>query len=190
MLTFMVGFHLFMLQINFWGVGQALPEQAFFMSVDGTHCRINEPRKTPSAKWYSHKFKGPGLTYEIGVGLFESKIVWINGPFPAGESDLHVYQKMGGLKYNIPENKWVIADNGYQGEATISAPNPLDTDAVKLFKKRARARHETINSRVKNFAILEQRFRHAINKHHVVFEAVAVIIQYEMDNGYKLFDIL
>jgi len=35
-------------------------------SVDGTDCQIQEPLLF-NAKWYSHKFKGPGLRYEVGV---------------------------------------------------------------------------------------------------------------------------
>jgi hypothetical protein len=32
------------------------------VSVDGTHCRIFEPRTDPGSKSYSHKFNGPGVS--------------------------------------------------------------------------------------------------------------------------------
>jgi len=35
-------------------------------------------------KWYSHKFRGPGLHYEVGVCIQTAWIVWIHGPFPPG----------------------------------------------------------------------------------------------------------
>jgi DDE superfamily endonuclease len=115
-------------------------------------------------KWYSHKFSKPGVTYEIAVDLFESKIAWVHGPFPAGQNDLSVFRKEEvGLKWKIPAGKKVIADNGCQGaEASemLSTPNDVASRAVKQFKKRARARHETVNKKLKQYAILENRFRH------------------------------
>jgi hypothetical protein len=45
----------------------------FFMSVDGTHCPIEEPHPF-SKKWSSHKFGGkPGLNYEIGLKIDEQE---------------------------------------------------------------------------------------------------------------------
>ena len=76
------------------------------MTVDGTHCRISEPRQQPSSKWYSHKFNGPGLVYEIGLAIHSKQIAWINGPYPAGDSDLAVFRKPGGLKEILPEGKY------------------------------------------------------------------------------------
>ena len=36
------------------------------ISIDGTDCQIQEP--TPfSPKWFSHKFNGPGIRYEVGI---------------------------------------------------------------------------------------------------------------------------
>ena len=54
-----------------------------FVTVDGTDFRIMEP--IPLNKdWFSHKFKGPGLRYEIAVSIRKGHTVSINGPFPAG----------------------------------------------------------------------------------------------------------
>ncbi len=35
-------------------------------SVDGSDFRIHEKRLF-GLKWFSHKFKGPGLNYEVGI---------------------------------------------------------------------------------------------------------------------------
>ena len=75
------------------------------MTVDGTHCHIFELRQDPSSKWYSHKFNKRGLVYEIRLAVHKNQIVWINEPFPAGDSDLVVFQKPGGLKEQIPDGK-------------------------------------------------------------------------------------
>ena len=54
------------------------------MSIDGTNFRIYEPSPF-SPKWFSHKFHGPGLRYEVGIAIRTGWIVWINGPYPPGD---------------------------------------------------------------------------------------------------------
>ena len=119
-----------------------------------------------------------------------------NGPHPAGKSDLAMFRS--GLKDEIPAGKLALTDNGYRGEpGKCSYKNPFDTPAVRRFKNRALARHETCNSRLKAFKILEDRFRTMgptreggptrEDKHKAVFVACAIIIQYQMENGRPLF---
>lgn len=143
----------------------------------------------PTKQWYSHKFNGPGVAYEVAVHVRADKIVWISGTFKAGVSDLSIFRQENGLKEKIPIGKKLIADNGYIGEAQLSTPNAFDSVAVKLFKQRARARHENVNGRLKRFNILSQPFRHEVDKHGVVFTAVCVLTQYALDNGSPLFDV-
>jgi hypothetical protein len=50
-------------------------------SVDGTDFEIFEP-EPDDTKWFSHKFKGPGLRYEIVLSLEGCDILHANGPFP------------------------------------------------------------------------------------------------------------
>jgi hypothetical protein len=46
------------------------------VTVDGTDFRIYEP--TPfSPMWYSHKYKGPGLRYEVALSIRGGDIVCI-----------------------------------------------------------------------------------------------------------------
>lgn len=163
----------------------------FLITVDGVHCQINEPihpvySKNPA--YYSHKFNNPALTYELGVHIFENKLVWISERSPASTHDITVYRS--NLKGKIPAGKRVIADNAYRKESnTVSAPNSQDADELRKFKSRARARHETLNGRLKFFKCLSERFRHGVEKHQVCFEAVCVIVQYQMENGSPLFDV-
>lgn len=53
------------------------------MSIDGMDCMINE---TTSFKYmcFSHKLKGPGVRYEIGLENCNGRLIWTNGPFLAG----------------------------------------------------------------------------------------------------------
>ena len=63
------------------------PGQRCKITVDGTDFHIQEPAQF-DPKWYSHKFKGPGLCYEIGVCIKTRWIVWVNGPFSMAQSGI------------------------------------------------------------------------------------------------------
>ena len=53
------------------------------MTVDGTDCPIQEP--SPFDKmWYSHKFNGAGVHYEVAVAIGTGHIVHVQGPYPCG----------------------------------------------------------------------------------------------------------
>ena len=105
-------------------------------------------------------------------------------------SDLHIFCDAGGLKEKIPAGKKMIADKGYIGhDPELCTPNDQDYPLVKGFKRRVRARQECYNARIKEFRILSDRFRHDLSKHKMVFEAVCVIVQYDIDNERPLFEV-
>lgn len=164
-------------------------EMVFILSVDGTDCRIQEP--TPFSKtWFSQKFKGAAVKYEVALDVLTGRCVWINGPFRGSKSDITIFRE--GLKDLIPDGKLAVADKGYRGEPdTCSCPNHLDDEDVAEIKKRIRSRMETFFSRMKSFKVLEDAFRHkpVMEKHKMCFEAVAVLVQYGIDLGFPLFDI-
>ena len=104
------------------------------------------------------------------------------------EIDLVIFRE--GLIALIPDGKKVIGDNGYRGEVdVISTPNTHDPPELRKFKGRARARQESFNARIKNYKALDERFRHGIAKHEIVFEAICVICKYQLENGSPLFDV-
>jgi DDE superfamily endonuclease len=104
----------------------SLTTDIFLASVDGVHFRISEPRHPTLSKnpgFYSHKFNQAAVCYEIGVSLYQNRIVWAHRPFPAGKSDLGIFRDSG-LKETVPEGKRLAGDNGYKGEkAIVSTPN-------------------------------------------------------------------
>jgi hypothetical protein len=160
----------------------------FYFTVDGVHFSIYEPRDDPSSKWYSHKFNGPGLTYEIAICIRENCICWTNGSFPPSKHDITIYRE--GLKALVPAGKKGIGDSGYSGEpATISIIRSNEAPDVKKFKEAARARQENVNGRLKEFAILEKRWHFHRDKHPVVFRAVVVMTQYNMETTRPLFSV-
>ena len=62
--------------------------ESFIISADGIHCRVWEPRISPSTGWYSVKYNKAGLSYELGIAIYSNKLVWIAGPYPAGQNDI------------------------------------------------------------------------------------------------------
>jgi cytochrome oxidase assembly protein ShyY1 len=95
-----------------------------------------------------------------------------------------------GLLDKLAKGKFPIVDRGYIKEENndkLSWPNPHDDKLTNNYKIRARLRHETVNGRMAFFSILFHQFRHSIAKHKAAFEAIAVTVQYQMDNGHPLF---
>ena len=83
-----------------------------FVSVDGTDLAIQEPSRPVDPRWFSHKLKRAAVRYELAVGIGSGYIVWVNGPFPAGEySDLTIARL--GLVEFLNNNEYYIADGGY-----------------------------------------------------------------------------
>lgn len=169
---------------------------AFPIAVDGVHCRIYEPKhpKDPYDKSYSSKKFGKkaAFAYEVAVSLTDQTISWIRGPYEAGSYTDTVMFKEGGLKYwLLSNNKQAFADAIYTGEAVSTPCGKYDCKELNQYKRRGRAKTETLNSRFKSFGVLKQCFRHKIQrkkKHESVFMAVAVIVAYQLVNGSPLFE--
>ena len=160
----------------------------FLVTVDGTDCRICEP--IPFEKrWFSHKFKGPGLRYELSVAIATGDIVSYNGPFPCGEfPDITIFRL--GIRKELGPGETIIVDCGYKGDVRVVTPDdPYVDGVIKKAMSKARARHETINSRLKKWGALKDRYRHPLNKHHVIFRAIVVIEQIRIENGHPPFQV-
>jgi hypothetical protein len=166
--------------------------ELFIVTVDGTDFRVHE-KKHPTLpldrSQYSKKFNHGALKYEIAMSVFSPKCVWISGPHCGGKHDLTIFRE--GLKGKISPGKLVIADRGYvtskADEKLLSTPDVMDSTALYNFKSRARLQHETFNGRLKFFRCLSDTFRHDLEKHKMTFEAVCVIVQYQIDNGSEIY---
>ena len=112
------------------------------ITIDGTDCPIEEP-KPFNKKYFSHKFHGPGLKYEIGVGITTGWICWYNGPFPCGNSNLRI-ARVGLVRYLL-EGEMILADGGYNdGNKVFSTPSGVH-DVHARMRSLCPAIHETIN---------------------------------------------
>lgn len=155
------------------------------VTVDGTDFKIRQPKEY-NKKWYSHKFNGPGLRYEVGVCISTGHIVWIHGPFPCGTNpDITIFRKGMKQAVNRGEEK-VEADKGYRGEPLyISDALDFRNEVEKRAKQQARSRHEHINRYFKQFHCLKDTYRHHLDDHCKLFRSVAVITQISLQYNEK-----
>jgi hypothetical protein len=175
-------------------LGEFEHDTIYIVSVDGVHCRTYEARKNPTAKVYSHKNHGPAVAYELGVAIYEDRLVWMNGPFDASTHDITMFRNEhdpnNSLKANMPEGKRGIGDSAYRGEPKyMTAHREKHGKELRKFINRVRARHENFNARIKSFRILAERFRSDRAHHKIAFEAVCVLCQYDLENGHPLMEI-
>lgn len=157
------------------------------MTIDGTDFKIWEP--APFSKlWYSHKFRSAGLRYEVGICIQTGDIVWVNGPFKCGRwNDLCIFRN--DLKQLLLPNELVEADNGYRGDRKVRTAKMAKCYKEYRKKKEARARHETVNGRFKNWGVLNQVFRHSLNLHHSIFMAIATLTQLCFEHGQRPYQV-
>ena len=163
------------------------------VSVDGVNFEITKPYpydREWSRRWFSPKFKGPGVRYEIALCILTGDIVWVNGPFACGQwSDWKIFSE-GGLASNLDPNERVEADDGYEhGDPQLVKSRSGIFHGGPGIRNRVRARQETVNKRLKQFNVLSSVFRHGALKHGVVLETVAVLTQLSFRRGEGLFQI-
>jgi hypothetical protein len=164
------------------------------ITVDCLDCSCSEP--FPASKdMFSKKFNGPGLKYEVGICIKTGHIVWINGPFPAGNSEVTIFR--GYLEGQLAEWELVETDTGLRGVNKARIPDQGITSGERKQKSVARARHETVNGKLKVFNVLVAYFHHhaerdravMFEKHAICFGAVAVITQLKLANGEIPYDV-
>ena len=81
----------------------------------------------------------------------------------------------------VPRER-VEADGGYRGDIRISDQEDSANLRKTLMNSAARARHETVNRRFKQFECMKT-FLHDKNLHVQLFDAVATITQIGIENG-------
>jgi hypothetical protein len=145
-------------------------------------------------KFCSHKFKSCAAKYIIVLSVYHSKCLFIEGPFRGGMHDLDMFRTSGLMKKLKESGKICITDRGFRSRyghesKHFSYPDFMDSKELYNFKSRARQRQETFNRRLKHFEALSSTFKNGFVKHGIALRAVAVIVQYQMDNGSPLFSV-
>jgi hypothetical protein len=162
------------------------------MSIDGTDCPVMEPWPF-QPKWYSKKFNGPGVKYEVGVCIRTGSIVWINGPFFCSVNDSTIAKQ--GLIPLLTEDEGLEVDAGYMGHNKFKAPAVGLSSQQRKEKSIVRGRHENVNSRLKQFTVLNVPFRHITNeqdmmkKHGWCFTTISIVTQLKFEAGERLYNV-
>ncbi|KAL7564770.1 hypothetical protein ACA910_010177 [Epithemia clementina (nom. ined.)] len=134
---------------------------------------------------YSQKHSHGGVKYQVTLCAQRQQCVHIFGPVRGGMSDQEMLERSGILK-QLKTGKLANADRGYINQKFVKQvlwPNPHDSKEVNNLKSRIRLRHETFNGKMSFFGCLNQTWRHTTEQHGIAFCAVAVTIQYAMNNG-------
>ena len=138
----------------------------------------------------SHKIHHAAIKYKITLSVSTGQCIWINGPFCGGLHNITIFCDHG-LKEKLLPGEVVIADRGYQtsrqDKQFISVPNIYDTKETAKFKSQVRLQHEGFNGRLKKYALMEVVWKHRMEKHGWAFGAIAVMVQYHLENGLPLF---
>ena len=159
--------------------------------MDGTDFRIQQVLPF-STTWNSHKFKGPGVRYEVGIAIQTGWIVWTAGPYRAHVPDTEIFRSELKAQLLKTSGERVEADADYGGEhGLVDLPDDMigSSRTQKKAKSIVRSRHETCNKRFKQFNCLKQVLRHELFRHKYCFEAVVVLTQLMIQNGYPLFEV-
>lgn len=157
------------------------------ISIDGVDKKTWERKhetQPKDRKNYTQKFNHAGLKYQITLASQRKKCVNIYGPVRGGMSDKEMLA-CSGVMERLRKGKLACADQGYidHWQTQISWPNPQDSKATNNFKSRIRMRHETFNGKMAHYASMYNTWRHSDEQHGWAFRAIAMTIQYALDNG-------
>ena len=122
------------------------------LCIDGTDVPILEPGNRSSV-WWSHKFNGPGVRYEVGTCIQTGEIVWFRGPFPCNIKDRDIFDAF--LAERLLPGEGVEADGGYSGRAQIFLPGTAKNSIHRKQKSQVRGRHENMNGCLKIFGVMK-----------------------------------
>lgn len=153
-------------------------------TLDGTDMKANMKF---AKNFMSHKFKGRGLKYEIGICINTGDIVWVHGPSRCGENDITLAREA--FVSFLNDGEMAVADKGYRGER-----QKLKTPSIWCYRNAdekamahlAGLRHEHVNGRFKIHNVLVKPFRNELWKHSSCFRAVVVIEQLKIMHGSPL----
>ena len=71
----------------------------------------------------------------------------------------------------------LLADRGYNDCFEFFETPTGENTADQRMKRTVRARHESLNARLKKWAILSDRYRNSLEEHRLYFDAIVHITQ-------------
>ena len=105
---------------------------------------------------------------------------------------MDMFRDSGLMKKMKANGKVGITDRGFRSKFVdeskhFALPGFMDSKPLFNFKTRAWMRQESYNRRLKHFECLSTTFTHGFVKHGIALRAVAVMVQYQMDNGSPIY---
>ena len=91
---------------------------------------------------------------------------------------------MLGLVDMLEEGERVFSDKGYRKAKYFAYPNNRRPD--NLIIKKIQGRHENVNSRLREYGVMRNKFRQKLSFHNKCFNAVVNIVQLRICNGNPL----
>ena len=158
------------------------------LSIDGVDKKTWERKHETlpyDRKNCTHKHNHGGLKYQITLCAQRKQCVNIYGPVRGGMGDKDMLERSGVLDL-LRLGKLACCDRGYIAKKfmkKVSWPNPHDSKETSNFKSHIRLRHETFNGRMSYYAAMNETWEHSIEQHGWAFRAIAVTIQYSLNNG-------
>jgi hypothetical protein len=182
-------------------IGNVNPNNPFPFSTDGVHASTYKRRMNPSAKWYSHKKNGPGVGYAFTLFTEVDRCVHISGWHHPSTHDLTTFFRGGNgpianqdhtdLYFSLLAGTKAIADSAYAGEPSnkVMVARTGHTPELVDFIRRVKARQESYHLRLESFRAFKDVFHHKLDRHLLVVRAIAILVQYDMENDHPLMKI-
>ena len=153
-------------------------------SVDGIHFSSYERHPFWNGN-YSHKFNGPGYSYETCLCIQTGHIVSVEGPHRAGKPDSEIFRS--GILLELEDGEMCEGDTHYKKNIPERFRTwPPGSERAKMAAE-VEARHETVHRRIRDFGMMQNRWRHGMERHSSAFRAAVVITQLHIENGEPLF---
>jgi hypothetical protein len=153
------------------------------MTLDVTECLIERPlNNIIQHLYYSGKTRKHTIKYEIGIQLQTGKIVWLSGGVPGSVHDLTVVRNCG-LPSKLLSGEFILADKAYIGENYFLHPiKPAITLEEKELNAAISSIRETVEHtihRIKIFGCTQQKWRHNLNLHPIIFKVICHTLNIE-----------
>ena len=93
-------------------------------------CCTKHQIEHPGRRYHSNRTRSHAFAYEIAISSYESKVVWKNGPFPAGLPDANIHETRGLRSKMVSTDAIGVGGSSYQPDGepgpTLRAAEPND----------------------------------------------------------------
>jgi len=165
--------------------------------VDATERPVRRPKnKVNEVKYFSGKKKAHTVKNQIVINPRSKKILHVSKTYEGKKHDKKVFEEEKWLWLRAPPGTEILGDSGYIGIDKLSPHIKLIrpfkkpaggklTNAQKVTNKHIsslRVRVEHPFAHMKNFKILDHKFRNRLDKANMPFETIACIYNFKLDN--------